>query len=91
MDTEVKVYRDIFKKDISFWIYVKFRYENFSFHIFIVQLLLTIWKRTTFCLKKYGSFKRSSTCCVRYVPSDLKKDGKVRKLERYITKRSIPV
>ena len=46
----------------------------------------------SFCLKKtYGSFKGSSTCCVRYLPSDFKKDGKVRKLERYIIQRSIPV
>ena len=44
MNSEVKVYRDTFKKDISFWIYVKLRYENFSFHISIVQLLLTISK-----------------------------------------------
>ena len=29
MDIEVKVYRDAFKKDISFWIYVKIRYGNF--------------------------------------------------------------
>ena len=29
MDSEVKVYKDTFKKDISFWIYVKIRYENF--------------------------------------------------------------
>ena len=71
VDTEVKVYRDAFKKDISFWVYVKIRYGNFSFHIFIVQLFLTICKRTAFCLKNYGSFKGSSTCCVRYVPSDL--------------------
>ena len=42
VDTDVKVYRDTLKKDISFWIYVKIRYENFSFHTSIVQLLLTI-------------------------------------------------
>ena len=29
MDSEIKVCRDTFKKDISFWIYVKIRYENF--------------------------------------------------------------
>ena len=44
VDTEVKVYRDTFKKDISFWVYVKIRYGNFSFQIVIVQLLLTISK-----------------------------------------------
>ena len=42
-------------------------------------------------LEKLQKFKGLSTCCVRYVPADLKKDGKVRKLERYITQRSIPV
>ena len=44
MDTEVKVHRYTFRKDILFWIYVKIRYENVSFHISIVQLLLTISK-----------------------------------------------
>ena len=41
VDTEVKVYRGTFQKDtcILFWIYVKYRYKNFSFHISIVQLL----------------------------------------------------
>ena len=29
MDSEIKLYSDTFKKDISFWIYVKIRYENF--------------------------------------------------------------
>ena len=42
----------------------------------IIQLLLTIWKRTVFCLKNNASFKGSSTCCVRYVPSDLKRTEK---------------
>ena len=51
VDTEVKVYRDTFKKDVSFRIYVKIRYENFSFHITVVQLLLTIWKRNAFAWK----------------------------------------
>ena len=46
-------------------------------------------KRTALCLNNYGSFKRSSTCYVRYVSSDLKNDGAVRKLERYITHRSV--
>ena len=55
----------------------------------IVQLLLTIWKRTASCLKNYGSFKGSSTCCV-CCALGFKKAGKVRKLERYITQRSIP-
>ena len=77
MDSEIKVYTDTFKKDISLLIYVKIRYENF-------HCSLIVDKRTAFCLKHYGSFKGSSTCGVCYVPSDLKKDGKVRKLERFI-------
>ena len=28
------------------------------------------------CFEKYGSFKVSSTCCVRYVASDLKRTDK---------------
>ena len=35
-------------------------------------LVVDNMKRTAFCLENYGSFKGSSTCCVRYVPSDLK-------------------
>ena len=29
MDSEIKVYRDTFKKDLSFWIYLKVWYENY--------------------------------------------------------------
>ena len=35
MDSEIKVYSDIFKKDISFWIYVKVRYENFRCSVIV--------------------------------------------------------
>ena len=29
------IYRDAFKKDISFWIYVKIRYENFHCSVIV--------------------------------------------------------
>ena len=35
VDSEIKVYRDTFKKDISFWIYVKIRYENFHCSVIV--------------------------------------------------------
>ena len=54
----------------------------------MVLWLLTIWKKTAICMKNYRRFKGSSTCCVS---SDLKRPKKVRKLERYIKQRSIPV
>ena len=28
MDSQIKVYRDTFKQDISCWVYIKIRYEN---------------------------------------------------------------
>ena len=85
MDSEIKVYRDTFKKDISFWIDVKIRYENFYCSVIVDNM-----KRAAFCLKNYGSFKGRpgvlALCALGF-----KKDGKVRKLERYMTQRSIPV
>ena len=47
--------------------YVKIRYEKFHCLVIVDNM-----KEDWFCLKNYGSFKGSSTCCVRYVPSDLK-------------------
>ena len=35
MDSEIKVYRDTFKRDISFWIYVNIRYENFHCSVIV--------------------------------------------------------
>ena len=35
VDSEIKIYRDTFKKDISFWIYVKIRYENFHCSVIV--------------------------------------------------------
>ena len=57
----------------------------------IVQLLLTIWKRTAFCLKKLRKLQRVVHVLCALCTLGFKKDGKVRKLERYITQRLIPV
>ena len=35
VDSEIKVYRDTLRKNISFWIYVKIRYENFHFSVIV--------------------------------------------------------
>ena len=35
VDSEIKVYRDTFKKNISLWIYVKIRYENFHWSVIV--------------------------------------------------------
>ena len=35
MDSEIKVYRDTFKKDISFWIYVKNWHEIFHYSVIL--------------------------------------------------------
>ena len=56
------------------WIYVKIWYKNL--HCSVIVDNIKVWKRTAFCLKNYGSFKGSSMCCVRYVPSDLKRTEK---------------
>ena len=86
MDTEVKVYRDTLKKDILFWKYAKIRYENFSF------LILSV-KEDCASLEKLRKLQRvvlihvlCALCALGF-----KKYGKVRKLERFITQRSIPV
>ena len=71
MDSEIKGYRDTFKKDISFWIYVTLRYENFHCSVIVDNM-----KEDCVLLENYGSFKGSSTCCVHYVPSDLKRTEK---------------
>ena len=38
VDSEIKVYRDTFIKDISFWIYVKIRYENFHCSVIVDKM-----------------------------------------------------
>ena len=86
MDSEIKVYRDTFKKDISFWIYVRIQYENFQYSVIVDNI-----KEDCILLEKLRKLQRvvhvlCALCAVRF-----KKDGKVRKIERYITQRSIPV
>ena len=71
VNSEIKVYRDTFKKDISFWIYVKIQYENFHCSVIVDNM-----KEDCVLLEKLRSFKGSSTCCVRYAHSDLKRTEK---------------
>ena len=87
VSTEVKVYRDTFKNDISFWIYVwiyvNIWYENFSFHFSIVQLLWTI-------LKAIGYIDLITCICVwtiwRFLILPAKEDCiSLRKLQRLST------
>ena len=84
MDSEIKVYRDTLKKDISFWIYVKNRYENFH-----CSLIVENMNEDCVLLEKLRKLQESSTCCVRYVSSDLKRTEKYRSLNG--TQRSFPV
>ena len=50
VDSEIQVYTDTFKKDISFWIYVKNLYENFHCSVIVDSmkedcvLLEKLWK-----------------------------------------------
>ena len=71
---------DIFKKDISFWIYVKIRYENFHCSVIVDNM-----KEDCVLLERVVHVL-SALCALGF-----KKAGKVLKLERYITQRSIPV
>ena len=86
MDSEIKVYRNTFKKDISFWIYVKIRFE--TFHRLVI---VDIMKEDCVLLEKLWKLQRVVNVLCALCAVGFKKDGKVRKLERYITQRSIPV
>ena len=82
VDSEIQVYRDTYKNDILFWIYVKIRYENFHCWVIVDNM-----KEEYVLLEKLRKLQRvvhvlCALCALRY-----KKDGKVRKLERYITQR----
>ena len=79
----MKVYRDTFKKDILFWIYIKNRYENFHYSVIVDNM-----KEDCALLEKLQKLHNvlCALCALGF-----KKDGKVRKFERYITQRSIPV
>ena len=86
VDSEIKVYRDTFKKDISFWIYVKSRYENFHCSVIVDNM-----KEDCVLLEKLRKLQRVVHVLCALYALGFKKDEKVRKLERYITHRSIPV
>ena len=49
MDSEIKVYRDTFKQNISFWIYVKTRYENLHCSVIVDNMKedCVLLKKTT--------------------------------------------
>ena len=83
---KIKVYRDTFKKDILFWIYVKIRYENFHCLVLVDNM-----KEDCVLLEKLRKFQRVVHVFCALCALIFKKDGKVRKFERCITKRSIQV
>ena len=86
MDSEIKVYRDTFKKDISFRICVKIRYENSDYSVIVDNM-----KVDCILLEKLRKLQRVVHVLCALCALGFKKDGKVPKIERYITQRSIPV
>ena len=86
MDSKIKVDRDTLKKDISIWIYVKIRYENFYCSVIVDNM-----KEDCVLLEKLWKLRRVVHVLCALCILGFKKDGKVRKLERYITQRSILV
>ena len=75
-----------FKKDILFWIYVKIRYENFNCSVIVDNM-----KEDCVLLEKATEASKGRPLFVCLCALGFEKDGNVRKLERYITQRSIPV
>ena len=68
VDSEIKVYRDIFKKDISFWIYVKIWYENFHCSVIVNNM-----KEDCVLLGKLRKLQRiGHVLCALCVSSDIK-------------------
>ena len=86
MDCEIKVYRDTFKNDISFWIYVNIRYENFHCLVNVDNM-----KEDCVLLEKLRKLQRVVHVLCALCALGFKKDGKIRKIGRYITQCSIPV
>ena len=82
----MKVYRHTFKKNISFWIYVKIRYENFHSSVIVDNM-----KEDCVLLQKLRKRQRVAHVLCALCALGFKKDEKVRKLERNITQRTIPV
>ena len=85
MDSEIKVYIDTFKKDISFWMYVKIRYENFHCSVIVDNM-----KEDCVLLEKLRKLQRVVHVLYALCALGFKKDGNVRKLEGYKT-QPIPV
>ena len=73
MDSEIKVYRDKFKKNISFRIYVTIRYENLH-----CSVIVDTMKEDCVLLEKLRKLQR----VVHVLCALCAKDGKERKLER---------
>ena len=73
------------KRLFRFWIYVKIRYEHFHCSVIVDNM-----KQDCVLLEKILKLQRVVYMLWRHVPSDLERTEKVRKLERYITQRSIP-
>ena len=69
---------------ISFWISVKIRYENFHCSVIVDNM-----KEDCVLLEKSRKLQRVAHMLCALCALGFKKDGKVRKLERYITQRSI--
>ena len=70
MDREIKVYMDIFKKDISFRICVKIRYENFHCSVIVDNM-----KEDCVLLEKLRKLQRvvHVLCVLWHVPLGLKR------------------
>ena len=74
------------KKIISFWIYVIIRYENLQFSAIVDNM-----KEDCALLEKLRKLQRVVCVLCALCALGFKKDGNVRKLERYITQHSIQV
>ena len=77
MDSEIKVYSDTFKEDITFWIYVKIWYENFHCSVIVDNM-----KEDCVLLEKLRMLRRVVNVLCSLCALGFKKDGKVRKLEQ---------
>ena len=72
--------------NISIWIHVKIRYENFHCSVIVDNM-----KEECVLLKKTKEASKGRPRVVSYVPSDLKRTEKYGSFQRYITQRSILV
>ena len=83
MDSEIKVYRHPFKKDIfrfGYTVYVKIRYESFHCSVIVDNM-----NEDCVLLEKPRKLQRVAQMLCALCALGFKKDGKVRKLEQYIT------